>query len=399
MIETERGPVVMEDPEEVPGPPTVMPGGISLRYPPRVTGDLGFDVIPALLRARTVADVDRALDRWIEPVNVVHAADSTGELLHRVAGYVPARHRDNWLRIVPAWKQGHEWHARHDTPRAEVDGVAVMANARGLAGPLGVEFAPPHRADRIDALLRESRDWTAPGMAAIHMDTHLRAARPLLEQVARLDDLGPAAERLRQRLLSWNRHMDADSIAAADYARLRSAVTRRIAAAPQLERLADPLPYPAVFDTWLNLTSKVAFALETLLTTDRLPGLDVPGIVGAALDEVADAEPVPWGELHRLAPGRALPAVEDEQWPGLGGDHDCVLATSSTPGVTDLSARGPSARYVWDLARRENSLWIVPLGARGIPGDRHHRDQLPLWLRGELAPVVTDFARLTEEGS
>jgi penicillin amidase len=86
------------------------------------------------------------------------------------------------------------------------------------------------------------------------------------------------------------------------------------------------------------------------------------------MDEVAGAEPVRWGELHRLAPCQGLPADEDEHWPGLGGDHDCVLATSSTPGVTDLSARGPSARYVWDLSRRENSLWIVPLGARGIRG-------------------------------
>ncbi|GAA0662660.1 hypothetical protein GCM10009535_47850 [Streptomyces thermocarboxydovorans] len=32
-------------------------------------------------------------------------------------------------------------------------GVAVMANQRGPAEPLGVEFAPPHRAERIAALL------------------------------------------------------------------------------------------------------------------------------------------------------------------------------------------------------------------------------------------------------
>ncbi|MGW7051639.1 penicillin acylase family protein [Streptomyces sp. NPDC054887] len=401
VIETERGPLVVDGLEDAPDPgtePTDMPGGISLRYPPRVTADLGFDVLPDLLRARTVADVDRALDRWIEPVNVVHAADSSGGLLHRVAGHVPARHRDNWLRVVPAWQPGHDWDGRVGTPRAPIDGVAVMANARGIAAPLGVEFAPPHRADRIDALLRASRDWTAAGMAAVHMDTYLAAAGPLLEQVARLDALGPGAERVRERLLSWDRHMDAGSTAAADYARLRSAVTRRIAAAPHLAGLAVPLPYPAVFAPWLTLTSKVAFALETLLTTDRLPGLDVPGCVRSALDEVAAAPPAPWGELHRLATCQALPAAEEEPWPGLGGDHDCVLATSSTPGVTDLSARGPSARYVWDLADRENSLWVVPLGALGTPGG-HLRDQLPLWLRGELVPVVTDFGRLTEHGT
>ncbi|MER6999756.1 penicillin acylase family protein [Streptomyces sp. NPDC000410] len=400
VIETERGPVIIDGLDDAPGTepgPAAVPGGTSLRYPPRVTADLGFAAIPALMRARTVADVDRALDRWIEPVNVVHAADSSGELLHRVAGYVPVRHRDNRLRIVPAWQRGHEWRGRHDTPRAEVHDIAVMANARGIAAPLGVEFAPPYRADRIDALLRESRDWSAHDMAAVHMDTYLAAAGPLLGQVARLGDLAPDAERLRTRLLSWDRRMDADSIAAADYARLRSSVARRVAAAPQLKSLAEPLPYPTVFEPWLTLTAKVAFALENLLATGRLPGLDVPGIVRAAMGDVAAAEPVPWGTLHRLAPGRVLPAAEDEPWPGLGGDHDCVLATSSTPGVTDLSPRGPSARYVWDLAHRENSLWIVPLGARGIPGGAHHRDQLPLWLRGELVPVITDFAQLTEE--
>ncbi|NEE42018.1 penicillin acylase family protein, partial [Streptomyces sp. SID7982] len=58
---------------------------------------------------------------------------------------------------------------------------------------------------------------------------------------------------------------------------------------------------------------------------------------------------------------------------------------------TDLFARGPAARYVWDLARREDSRWAVPFGASGVPGSAHHRDQTPLWARGALAPVVTDW--------
>jgi penicillin amidase len=99
---------------------------------------------------------------------------------------------------------------------------------------------------------------------------------------------------------------------------------------------------------------------------------------------------------HGSCGGAALPDPADT-WPGLDGDHDCVLSTSSVPGVTDLSARGPAARYVWDLARREDSLWVVPLGASGVPRDPHGRDQLPLWLRGGLAPVVTDWNQLTEE--
>ncbi|WP_181791350.1 penicillin acylase family protein, partial [Streptomyces phytophilus] len=69
---------------------------------------------------------------------------------------------------------------------------------------------------------------------------------------------------------------------------------------------------------------------------------------------------------------------------------------AAVPGVTDLCARGPAARYVWDVARREESRWVVPFGACGVPGGPHHRDQLAPWLRGELVPVVTDWQALKE---
>ncbi|MFF3399612.1 penicillin acylase family protein [Streptomyces sp. NPDC002659] len=399
VIETARGPVVIGGPDEEVA--------ISLRVPPRVSGDLGFGALPALLRARTVADVDRAFDRWSEPVNVVQAADTAGGLLHRVAGQVPLRHPDNRLRVVPAWDAAHTWRGGSEPlPRERVEGVAVMANQRGLAAPLGAEFAPPHRAERIRALLEESRTWTAKGMATVHMDTRLASARPLLELIATLGGLSADAAVLRDQLLGWDLRMDADSVDATAYAEVRSAVVRRIAQHPGLEELAarvESAPYPELFWPWLALVPRVAFALEGLLTTAALPGVNRADVVRAALEEVAGTvrTPTPWGERHRLAPWQALPdaqpGAETEVWPGLSGDHDCVLSTSSVPGITDHSLRGPAARYVWDLGCRDDSLWVVPFGASGIPGDAHHRDQLPLWLRGELAPVVTDWNRLTEE--
>ncbi|MGI5483467.1 penicillin acylase family protein [Streptomyces lavendofoliae] len=388
VVETARGPVVIDGPDDV----------ISLRYPPRVTHRLGFTTLPALLAARTVEDVDRAFDPWVEPVNVVQAADTAGGTLHRVAGHVPLRRHDNRLRVVPAWEPGHEWHGSHEPmPREPVDGVAVMANARGIASPLGVEFAPPHRARRIAHLLDGREDWTGPGMAAVHTDTHLASAQPLLTLVAGLAGLGPEARELRDRLLRWNRRMTADSVDAAVFAAVRGAVVRRLAAHPALAVLAEPPAYPALFQPWLALVPRVAYALETLLTGGPVPEADRSAAVHAAVEEVAAAPPAePWGATHRLAPWAALPDPADA-WPGLDGDHDCVLSASSVPGVTDLAARGPAARYVWDLARREDSLWVVPFGASGVPGDPHRRDQLPLWLRGDLAPVVTDWNQLTEE--
>ncbi|MGW3155473.1 penicillin acylase family protein [Streptomyces sp. NPDC001089] len=388
---------VPEGPEGADGRGAV--GPVSLRYPPRVTGDLGFSALLPLLRAREVADVDRAFDLWAEPVNVVQAADTAGGVLHRVAGRVPVRGRDNRTRIVAAWEPGHEWRGWHETPYGTVeDGIAVMANQRGPATPLGVEFAPPHRAARIRELLTFRSAWPAPDMAAVHMDTHLASAAPLLDHLAALDGLTPPAAALRDRLLLWDRRMEADSTGAAAYAAVRTGVVRRLAAHPVLAVLADPPAYPEVLRPWLALLPRVGFALENLLRAEELYGIDRAGLVRAAVEEAAARPLGVWGDSHRLAPWRALTGDAYEE-PGLAGDHDCVLCTSAVPGVGDLSARGPAARYVWDLADRDNSLWVVPFGASGVPGSAHHRDQLPLWLRGELVPVSTDWNRLTREPS
>ncbi|MFI9061007.1 penicillin acylase family protein [Streptomyces sp. NPDC053429] len=397
VLETARGPVIMSD--AAAHTPTAQQT-LSLRYPPRVRRDLGFAALPALLRARTVTDIDRALDGWAEPVNVVHAADTEGGLLHRVAGAVPQRDPANRLRPVPAWEARYAWQGWAATPAEPVRGLAVMANARGIASPLGVEFAPPHRANRIRELLSGSARWSPAAMADVHRDTHLASAEPLLALLPGLEGLSPDAERLRERLLAWDRHMEADSTDATVFSAFRTATVRRFAADPVFAGLADAPTAPEVFHPWLYLVPRVGYALEGLLTTSLLPGLDRAAHVRAALEETAAAHTAdtPWSQVHRLAPWSALPDP-DAEWPGLGGDHDCVNATSSVPGFTDLTARASAARYVWDLARREDSLWAVPLGADGVVGSPHHRDQLPLWARCELVPVVTDWARLTKESA
>ncbi|MFD8059889.1 GNAT family N-acetyltransferase [Streptomyces cyaneofuscatus] len=424
VVETDRGPVIIGDVRDDPHTDATPDAPvISLRHPPRVTGGLGFDVLPALLRARTVADLDTALDGWVEPVNVVLAADTTGATLHRVAGHVPVRPHENRLRVVPAHDPAYAWReGAEPTPRTEVDaatGTAVMANERGLAAPLGIEFAPPHRARRIRELLGTppgsgarkltGPPWSSADMAAVHTDTRLASSRQLLSLLAWAPDLGPDAERLRNRLLLWDRHMDADSADATLYSRLRADVVHRLAAHPALRPVtgdADPwrsAAYPPLFRPWLAAAPRIGYALETLLTVGLLPYEDRLAIVAASAEAVAATEAEStWGQVHRVSPWQALPgAASEEVWPGLAGDHDCVLSTSSVPGITDLFARGPAARYVWDLARREDSLWVVPFGASGVPGSAHHRDQSELWASGRLAPVTTDWNLLhrTEEST
>ena len=396
VIETERGPIIVGGPDE--------DRAISLRYPPRVTGRLGFETIPALLKATTVADVDQAWDTWVEPVNVVMAADTSGGLLHRTAGLVPERDPGNLLRVVPAWEVKREWQGWHELPRATVDGVAVMANSRELAEPLGEEFAAPHRYRRIKDLLTSRSGWAVEEMPSIHTDTYLGSAGLLLDLLAGLTDLTPAATELREQLRAWDRRMDASSNIASTFAAVRKSLIRRIAEHPTLTPLDQESGCPEVFQPWMDTLTHVSFALENLLTTDLLPSIDFGTLAREALEEVAGRlKPRgPWGDTHQLSPLHALrgPLFAPDEEPidlALSGDHHCVMSTSPMPGLTDVCIRASAARFAWDLAKRENSSWIVPLGASGVLGDAHHHDQLPLWLRGELAPIVTDWDKLTPE--
>jgi penicillin amidase len=386
VVETERGPVITTRGEPVDGIETA----VSLRYPPRVTGRLGFEVMARLLRATSVADVDAAFDEWVEPVNVVLAADTAGGLLHRAAGVVPRRRPENMLRVVPGWDATHSWDGWHAMPRAEVDGPAVMANARELTAELGVEFAAPHRADRIRELLAARDDWKVDDMPSIHTDTYLGSAGSILDLLTDLDDLSPQAVALRTELLAWDRCMDAASTTASSYAAVRKALVSRLTDHFTVLEGAD---VAEVFTPWMDPLTHVSYALENLVATDLLPHVDVRWLAREALEEVAANSPrPPWGETHQLAPLHALrgPVFAPGEQPfelRLSGDHHCVLSTSSLPGLTDLCVRASAARYAWDLADRSASRWVVPLGASGVLGDPHHHDQLPLWLSGQLAPA------------
>ncbi|MFK0039872.1 penicillin acylase family protein [Paenarthrobacter sp. NPDC090517] len=400
IIETDRGPVISETPDG---------GAISLRFPARVEGRLGFEALLPLLRSRNVSEVEAAFDAWVEPVNSVVAADVHGSVRHFLAGLVPQRNPANRRLPAPAFSARHDWEGQYVIlPRAEVQQFAVSANDRAAGGgdQVAMEFAPAHRARRIRELLE-----LAPGplsvdnMRAIHTDT-LLGPWPLFRSVlSGLDpgDLSKEAKELRTLLLDWDGLMEAGSHHAAVFAAWRGALVQRLAHHSALSPLNEPTGYSPLFGPWLSVASRIGFALETLLVRGSELGISVGVESAAALEDAALEESMlngaAWGDRHKLLPVHVLPGPLGSSAPTahLSGDTGCVLCTESLPGVEDRSFRGPVARYVWDLADRRNSRWIVPFGASGMPGHEHFADQLPLWTAGELAPVVTDWSLLAKD--
>lgn len=294
-------------------------------------------------------DVADALSHWVEPVNSVLVADRTGRVVQLTAGRVPLRDdRNRWVP-VPAWEERYAWRPGW-APMARCD-VASAVNAndrRADTEAHGIDFAPPARAARIRTLL----DSGVPS-ALIHMDTSMPAA----------------------------------SVEAGRHEAWRSAVARTLWEHPELKALFADCGYDPLFAPWTDPRGRIGHALDGVLA-----GL---GLDPSSLADPAAAPDEPWGDRHLLHP-IVLPgmAVDFPRTP-LSGSRDCVLNTSSVTGVSDLCVRGPVARYVWDLADRQRSRWVVPFGASDDPDSPHFLDQLPLWAAGSLVPLVTDWDRLT----
>ncbi|RJS47049.1 GNAT family N-acetyltransferase [Nocardioides cavernaquae] len=374
VLSTARGPVVLGDPSDGTA--------LVLQTPAHDLGDLGFGALLPLLRSRTVADVDAALEHWVEPVNNVVIADSAGRVLHRVAGVVPVRSdAGDWA----GWVSG--------LPRTEVapDGAFVTANERGGAAydVLGRDFAPPFRADRIRELLSAAPALDATSAAEVLADVQQT-------QLAGLLDLVPAELRP-----AWGGAMDG-SPGAAWFAGLRERVVDAICAAPQLSPLREPSPHGPLFEPWSSLPGRVAASLHVLVEHGTPFGIDLAPVVRECAAELATEHArASWPERHRFHPLHALeqfglPHERTSPSTPLAGDGDTVRAASWLPG-TGVCVRGSVARYAWDLADRSHSRWVVPLGISGDPSDPHHADQHATWACGGTLPLVTDWAQLTEE--
>ena len=392
VIGTPRGPFVLGGPGRRPGRCRV---GLALRTPTRVLGDLGIEALPLLLRARTAADVEAAWSHWVEPVNSVLVADDAGAVRRIVAGRVPARAQANRTGPVPGDDPATAWNGWEPLPAVDVAGLGgfvACANDRrpGDTEHLGSDFAPPHRARRISALVADLLDAPAgPGRfgpddcARIQVDARLGSFDVLRGLLAGTSPATGAARAVRERLLAWDGAMDAGSTDAALLSAWRTALVRRLAAEPALAPLHRPHGRPALYASWLDVTTKVGLALETLVLRGGDLGVDVPAAAAGALDDAAAAGTRRvWGDVHVLVPVHALPpghpAAPVVPPAPLAGDIDCVLAASSVPGVSEACSRGPVARYVWDLADRAASRWVVPLGASGRWDSPHALDQLPL---------------------
>ncbi|WP_165978206.1 penicillin acylase family protein [Actinomadura darangshiensis] len=394
---TPNGPVVHGDPA------TGM--ALSLRWTATDRPCEQFGVLRRMLLASSVGDLLDAQDGWIDPLNNIVAADTSGHIGYLLRGTLPERASLAATQVpVPGWRREHQWTGLvpfSAMPRGEdpPEGLFVTANNTVTAADrpfVSHALNDCYRVERIHELAAEAGPATAADMRAWQGDTVSVAAR---RWGRLLDERGPFegdAEEARLLLATGKGDLGPGGTVGLVHAGFRREVARRLldrefGSGTRAWLMASGLPgTPVVLRRWF---ASLTWPRDGEWPARRLPDELLAEALAAAWRQAGEAGWKPWGEVHRTAARHPLHPVAgtelDPPSAGIGGDNETIQNgaygwTPGTPfGITNLSVY----RQVLDFADLAGSGWVVPGGASGRPASAHYADQLSAWQRHALVPM------------
>ena len=372
-----------------------------------------------MLRARNVEELSESQRGWVDPCNNFLMADVDGNIGYLCRGRIPIRSQVNGWLPVPGWTGEHEWQG--DIPFEELpksinppEGYIATANNKPVGEDyphyIAVDFTPEFRVKGVTQGLKSLTKPAASDMAKVHA---WRISQPALAYLAVLPSVEPQdalSAIARERLLAWDGSMDAHRVEPTIYSAMRDALLKEMFERNLTSGLADAAWHPA--DRGLGSFGNrfKARMAEMLRHGDRsllADGDTWPAAISRALAQgVAnlkerlggDPDGWDWSRLHRAVPRHTLSAAHPEldgllDPPAIphSGDGDTPLQGGYSPAtfatVTSLSV----ARYAYDTANWDDSLWVVPLGSSGHPGSSHYHDQSETWRKVGMLPMPWDW--------
>ena len=392
---------------------------ISLRYTATDGPRKPFDGLLKMVAARTVDELFDAQRTWVDPVNNLVAADTSGNIGYMVRGEIPVR-SSTANRTVPApgWTGENEWVATvpfEDLPRSvnPPQGYYATANNRVIDADepyISEYFASPARANRLKELLFETGTLAPETIAGWQGDVTSVPARVLGAVIGAAGPFSGDAEKSRSMLAGFNGELRGNRPEALLYAYARRYLMREI---------WQPIVGE---ETWAWLTGESNPGLSRILSgllsvVVAHPQEPLPG--GKTWDDVLEAalaaawasavenfgsDPAKWrwdarhatGSKHPLA--AVFPSEADRLNPPnaeVGGDADTLqCAAYGISGKNDFVINSLSVyRQVVDFADPDGASWIIPGGVSGNPDSPHYADQLPLWQRHDRVPMLRTNAK------
>jgi len=352
----------------------------ALRWVGTEPGTAGYLAGLSVARARNWSEFLAALERWkVPPENMLYA-DTAGNIGWQVAGLTPIRPNWSGLFPVPGHTGEYEWagfRRLDELPRQFNPPAHFIATANhnilppGYKIPLGYEWAPPFRFQRIREVLSKGGKFTVADFERLQQDVVSIPARRFQDILrrAKLHFSGRKGEILR-RILSWDAVLAADSFEALIY-----------------EVWISKLP-EAMFGPELGSRIPLPTLLAELEKDPHRQALE--SALEAALREIesrlgADESGWRWGRLHVMEFRHPLGVAAWRRGPfERPGDAHTVNATS---GPSFRQTGGASYRQIFDLGNWDRSVATNVPGESGDPSSRHYDDLIGEWLAGKYHPL------------
>jgi len=402
--ETRHGPVVHGDP--------LTGMALALKYTATRRTNRGLECMLPMLTARDVTAMAAAQDGWVDPVNNLVCADTSGRIAYQCRGELPVRSSAAHRRLpVAGWDGSCEWTGTvpfGDLPRT-IDpdaGFVTTANHAIVDGDepyISYTFSQPYRAERLRSVLAGSPALSVAELQGLQADTVSWAARAWIRVLAGLRPFDGDAEAARAMLAGWDGDLAAGSGPALLFGcfqrALADALYRPVLGTTAWEWVASGVVSPTISmvrrwlanDTWELLGGPVRGPSDGS-RGERVLAV-VPGALAAAWSAAvgySGTDPAlwRWGDVHQVVRTHPLEAATLASVP-MGGDADTVQAAGygwrlgSPFSVVSLSVY----RQVVDLADPATASYVIPGGSSGDPGSPHFADQLAEWAANRRIPM------------
>ncbi len=416
VVVTHHGPIISGEPAQG--------AALALKYTATEKGSAWPDILWQMLRSKSADELVEAQRDWVDPCNNFLIADVAGNFGYQCRGRIPIRSRANGWLPVAGWTGAHEWTG--DIPFEELprsinppEGYIATANNRPVGDEyphyIAIDFTPEFRVKSVTKGLKSLDRPNAADMAKVHAQRVSIPALTYLEVLKKVEPADALSADAKQRLLAWNGQMDADAVGPAIYSSVRDALLKEILGNVLPPTLAENAWHPA--DRGLgSFGNRLKALIVTMMDKDDrslLPDGDTwPVALSRALAKGVEAlkerlggDPGQWRweRIHQAVPQHTLSPAYPElaellDPPAMptSGDGDTPLQGGYSPSgpaiVTSLSV----ARYSYDMADWNSSLWAVPLGSSGHPGSPHYHDQSETWRKVQMVPMEYDWAQIVK---
>lgn len=394
---TRHGPVVAEYPERRQA--------IAIRTVWTEPGTAPYFRSIASMRATRFEDFREMMKGWGVPSTSQVYADKGGTIGWTAAGFSPVR--PSWDGLLPVPGDGsHEWDGYLDPERLPWNcnppaGHVATANELNVpegwpGGPeqFGYEWYESSRADRLAEVLAASDAHDIAGSRALQTDVYSKPAERLLALLSAIEPNGADQAQALYILRDWDRHVRADSAAAALFeiwwsSHLRPSLIRQLVGRSDLVGLFGPGDPAGVLDALERAEPLMSVARRDILLGETLEAAlrDCRQLLGT------DTASWKWGDVHAAyfehPAGRVVEAAKgfDVGPIGVGGSDSVPMNMSYRLNDYRLTI-GASFRVVIDVGEWDNSVCVNTPGQSGDPRSRHFADLAPIWAAGDYVPLL-----------